>query len=322
MRHAVRLRDVVSFLAFGAIIVFVLGDFATLGLRVNPPSDRTNLSMNVPDTNGLVVGSRVLLRGVPVGKVTATSASIQAATVDFYVEGQYRIPVDTEVQLENLSALGESYVGLVPHSDGGHVLQSGQRISTERVIQPPSVSELATSVTRVLDQMDPGALKRVVTEADSALPDPTTVLPNLSRASMLLNHTVREMNGRGRVLLSNFQTLLANAEWVNPILTSLTPQVRDIGKGIQDYFKHIPIIMHRGEPGNVSNLNKLVARIQNLLDDRGGDLKVLGEAFQPKLNAIAASLMNFDTGQLLDNLLQAVPADGTITLRIKPTPGR
>jgi phospholipid/cholesterol/gamma-HCH transport system substrate-binding protein len=318
MRHALRLRDVVSFLAFGAIIAFVLGYFATVGLRVNPPSDRTNLSMNVPDINGLVVGSNVLLRGVPVGKVTGTSASIQAATVDFYVEGQYRIPVDTEVRLENLSALGESYVGLLPHSDGGHLLQNGQRISTERVVQPPSISELATGITRVLDQMDPGALKRVISEADTALPDPTTVLPNLSRASILLNNTVHEMNGRGRLLLGNFQTLLANAEWVNPILTGLTPQVREIGKGIQDYFKHIPIIMHRGEPGNVSNLNKLVARVQNLLDDRGGDLKVLGEAFQPKLNAIAASLMNFDTGQLLDNFLQAVPADGTITLRVTP----
>jgi phospholipid/cholesterol/gamma-HCH transport system substrate-binding protein len=315
MRHALRLRDVVSFLAFGAIIVFVLGYFATLGLRVNPPSDRTNLSMNVPDINGLVVGSNVLLRGVPVGKVTGTSASIQAATVDFYVEGQYRIPVDTEVRLENLSALGESYVGLVPHGDGGQVLQNGQRISTERVVQPPSISELATSITRVLDQMDPGALKRVISEADTALPDPTTVLPNLSRASILLNNTVHEMNGRGRLLLGNFQTLLANAEWVNPILTGLTPPVREIGKGIQDFFKHIPTSF---EPGNISGLNKLVARIQNLLDDRGGDLKVLGEAFQPKLNAIAASLMNFDTGQLLDNLLQQVPADGTITLRVTP----
>ncbi|MDT5290701.1 MAG: phospholipid/cholesterol/gamma-HCH transport system substrate-binding protein [Mycobacterium sp.] len=318
MRHALRLRDGVSFLAFGAIIAFVLGYFATLGLRVNPPADRTNLSMNVPDTNGLVVGSNVLLRGVPVGKVTGTSASIQAATVDFYVEGQYRIPVDTEVRLENLSALGESYVGLVPESDGGPVLHNGQRISTERVVQPPSISELATSITRVLDQMDPGALTRVISEADTALPDPTTVLPNLSRASILLNNTVHEMNGHGRLLLGNFQTLLANAEWVNPILTSLTPPVREIGRGIQDFFKHIPIIMHRGEPANVSNLNKLVARIQNLLDDRGADLKVLGEAFQPKLNAIAASLMNFDTGQLLDNFLQVVPADGTITLRVTP----
>jgi ABC-type transporter Mla subunit MlaD len=253
-----------------------------------------------------------------VGKVTGTSAALQSATVDFYVEGQYRIPVDTEVRLENLSALGESYVGLVPHGEGGQVLHNGQRISTERVVQPPSVSELATSITRVLDQMDPGALTRVIGEADTALPDPTIVLPNVSRATVLLNNTVHEMNGRGRLLLGNFQTLLANAEWVNPILTGLTPQVRQIGKGVQDYFKHIPIIMHRGEPGNVSNLNKLVARVQNLLDDRGGDLKVLGEAFQPKLNAIAASLMNFDTGQLLDNFLQAVPADGTITLRVTP----
>lgn len=318
MRHAMRLRDVVSFLVFGAIIVFVLGYFATLGLRVNPPADRTNLSMNVPDVNGLVVGSNVLLRGVPVGKVTGTSTSIQAATVDFYVDGQLRIPVDTEVRLENLSTLGESYVGLVPQSDGGRVLEDGQRISTERVVQPPSVSELATSVTRVLDQLDPGALKRVIDESDTALPDPTTVLPPVSRASVLLNNTVSEMNGGGRLLLGNFQTLLTNAEWVNPILSSLTPRVREIGRGAQDFYKHQPVLAHRGEPANVSNLNRLVARIQNLVDDRGGDLKVLGEAFQPKLNAIAASLMNFDTGQLLDNMLQAVPADGTITLRVTP----
>jgi phospholipid/cholesterol/gamma-HCH transport system substrate-binding protein len=321
MRHALRLRDVVSFLAFGAIIVFVLGYFATIGLRVNPPSDRTNLSMNVPEINGLVVGSNVLLRGVPVGKVTGTRASIQAATVGFYVEGQYRIPVDTEVRLENLSALGESYVDLVPHSDGGQVLQNGQRISTERVVQPPSISELATSITRVLDQINPEALGRIISESDTALPDPTTVLPNLSRASVLLNNTVHEMNGRGRLLLGNFQTLLANSEWVNPVLSSLTPQVREIGKAAQDFQKHGPLLAHNGEPEDVSNLNKLIGRTQNLLDDRGGDLKVLGEAFQPKLNAIGASLMNFDTGQLLDNFLQAVPADGTITLRVRRDAG-
>jgi phospholipid/cholesterol/gamma-HCH transport system substrate-binding protein len=318
VRHALRLRDVMSFLAFGAIMVFVLGYFAMQGLRINPPSDRTNLSMNVPEINGLVVGSNVLLSGVPVGKVTGTSTTLQAATVDFYVDAQHKVPVDTEVRLENLSALGESYIGLVPNSVGGPVLHDGERIATKRVAQPPSISELATSVTRVLQQMDPEALTRIINESDTALPDPTTVLPNLSRASVLLNNTVNEMNGGGRVLIRNFQTLLQNAEWVNPVLTSLAPSVLDIGKGIQDLYKHLVILVHHGEPGNVSNLNKLVARIQGLLDDRGGDLKVVGEAFQPKLNAIAASLMNFDTGQLLDNFLQAVPADGTITLHVTP----
>jgi virulence factor Mce-like protein len=300
------------------MIIFVLGYFATQGVRIKPPSDRINLSMEVPDINGLVVGSNVLLRGVPVGKVTKTSTSLQAAAVEFYVDGQQRVPVDTEVRLENLSTLGESYIGLIPKSDGGRVWQNGERISTERLVPQPSISELATSVTRVLQQMDPGALERVIAEFDAALPDPTTVLPNLSRASVLLNNTVNEMNGRGRFLFRNFQTLLQNAEWVNPVLFSLTPSVRDVGKGIQDLEKHLVILVHRGEPNNTGNLNKLVARIQSFLDDRGGDLKVLGEAFQPKLNAIAASLMNFDTGQLLDNFLQAVPADGTITLRVTP----
>ena len=72
------------------------------------------------------------------------------------------------------------------------------------------------------------------------------------------------------------------------------------------------------EPENIFNLNKLLARLQSFLDTTGGDLKVLGEALQPKLNVIAATLMNFDTGQILDNMLAAVPPDGTITLRVVP----
>jgi phospholipid/cholesterol/gamma-HCH transport system substrate-binding protein len=316
--NAIKMRDVISYLVFAAIIAVVLGYFATLGLRIYAPSDRTNLSMDVPDINGIVVDSNVLLRGAPVGKVTNTSTSAQAATIDFYVDDKYHIPVDTEVRLENLSALGESYIELMPRSDGGQMLRDNERISAKSVVQPPSISELATSVVRVLNQLDPDALKRIISESDAALPDPNTVLPNLARASTLFNNMLNGLNGQGRALLSNFQALLVNAEWVNPDLTILAPQVMAIGEHGQDFFKHLPIEMSQDEPEATNNLNNLVARIQTLLDERGGDLKVLGEAFQPKLNTIAAVLMNFDSGQILDHFLQQVPADGAITLRVIP----
>lgn len=316
--NAVRLRDAVSFLTFGLIIVVVFAYLWSLGIRVTPPSDRINLSMDVSDTNGLAVDSNILLRGAPVGKVTGLRTSIQAATIDFYVEGGYQIPVDTEVRLENLSALGESYIELVPRSDGGEMLKDDQHISTESVIQPPSISELATSVVRVLHQLDPDALARIISESNAALPDPTVVLPNLSRASVLFNNLVSGMNGQGRALLRNFQTLLQNAEWVNPDLTGITPYLLTTGVYWQDFYKSLPGFFSRDEPEGINNLNNLVARIQTLLDDRGGDLKVLGEAFQPKLNSIAGVLMNFDSGQILDHFLQQVPADGAITLRVKP----
>jgi phospholipid/cholesterol/gamma-HCH transport system substrate-binding protein len=315
---AIKMRDVISYLVFAAIVAVVLGYFATLGLRVYAPSDRTNLSMDVPDVNGIVVDSNVLLRGAPVGKVTNTTTSPEAATIDFYVDGRYHIPVDTEVRLENLSALGESYIELMPRSDGGQMLRDNERISAKSVVQPPSISELATSVVRVLNQLDPAALKRIISESDAALPDPNTVLPNVSRASTQFNNMLNGLNGQGRALLSNFQALLVNAEWVNPDLTSITPDLLGTGEHWQDFFKHLPILFARNNPENITALNNLVARIQRLLDQRGGDLKVLGEAFQPKLNAIAGVLMNFDSGQILDHFLQQVPADGAITLRVVP----
>lgn len=307
-----------SFSTFALIVVLVMGYFGSLGLRVNPPTDRTNLSMAVSEINGLVAGSNVLLRGVPVGKVSETSTSLEAATVDFWIDRRYRIPVDSEIRIDNLSALGESYIALIPRTDGGPAFEDGQHIDVEAVTQPPSVSELATSVVRVLDQLDAGAVQRIVDQVDAALPAPTTVLPNLSRTSMLLKNTAADMQGRGRILLDNFQALLQNAEWVGPLLTGLTPSIEETFRWSQDMFKGIPAFLHRGEPENITNVNNLIARVQNFLDIAGGDLKLLGEAMLPKLNAISAALMNFDTGQILDNLLAAVPPDGAITLRVLP----
>ncbi len=312
------MRDVVSFAAFGAIIVFVLGYFGTLGIRINPPAERINLSMNVTDVNGIVAGSKVLLWGVPVGKVTNTGTTLETSFIDFYVDDRYHIPLDSEIRLDNLSALGESYINLMPRSDGGPMLQDGQRIAADAVTQPASISELATSVVRVLNQLEPGALERVIDEADSALPEPATVLPNISRASTLLRNTIADFNGSGRAVFDNVQTLLENSEYVAPALSGLTPRTYETMVYLQDFVKHMTIFGHRDEPNSLINFNKFIKRVQDFVDTSGGDLKVLGEAFLPKLNAIAAALMNFDTSQILDNMLAAVPADGVITLRVVP----
>src|ERR1700722_17160853 len=105
-------RDVLSFVAFGMAIAFAVGYIFTLGVRVRPPSNRINVSMSVADINGLAIDSNVLLRGVPVGKVTRIEASAAAATVDFYIDGRFRVPVDSEVRLENRSAVGAPDIGL------------------------------------------------------------------------------------------------------------------------------------------------------------------------------------------------------------------
>jgi virulence factor Mce-like protein len=314
-----RTRAFLSFLALAAIVAFALSYLGSLGVHIERPRDRTRLSMDVSDINGLVVGANVLLRGVPVGEITGVSTTVQGATVDFYVDDRYRIPVDSDVRLENLSALGESYVGLVPRSADGPMLRDGQRITADSVKQPPSISELAVSVVRVLGQLDPDALHRIIGEADAALPDPVTVLPNLSRASTLLRNTTSNLNGKGRDLLDNFQTLLRNAQFVGPVLADLGPPTRQIGEDLDSIFNSSFEAVRLGAPQTMNNFVSLFARIERFLDHRSGDIKVLMESLLPYLNDISGALMNLDTGQLLDNILATVPADGAVTLHINPS---
>jgi virulence factor Mce-like protein len=318
----VKTRHAISFLAFGAIVAFAVYYIAALGVRIGPPDDRVDIAMQVPDINGLVVDSNVLLRGVPVGKVTGIEASLTGATIHFYVDKSHQIPVDSDVRLENLSALGESYIGLVPRSTGGPVFHNGQQVAARDITQPASISELATSVVRVLNQMDPDRLDRLVDESDRALPNPDTVLPNLARASTLLRTAVNGMHGRGSHVLENFQTLLQNADWVGPTLAQINPAMLALGTPLSGMFiAALHVVIDTGAPEGIKNVGRLLARVQKFLDTRAPDLKVFAEAFTPNIKAIAAAAMNFDTGQILSNMLDAIPEDGTITLRVQtPAP--
>jgi hypothetical protein len=299
----------------------MLSYIAALGVEVKPPASRVNLSMQVPDINGLVVGSNVLLRGVPVGKIAKITPSVDGATVDFYIEKTFDIPVDSDIKLANLSALGESYIGLVPRSQGGSMFRDGQHIATESITAPPSVSELATAVVRVLKQLDPEHLKHIVTEVDTALPDPNLALPNLSQASILLRNTAAGMDGRGRAVIDNFQILLRNAGFVGPALVSLTPYVSLIGQDAQKVWGDMIWCIYNGCPEVTLNFKRFLDRIQRLLDNNAGDLKVLGEQLQPHFGGIAGALLNFDPSQILTNILATVPEDGTVTVRVAPPGG-
>lgn len=315
-----RFRDVWSFIAFGVMVAFSVGYIGMLGVRVGLPAERTDIAMQVADVNGLVVGSRVLLRGVPVGTVSHIESSVDGATVDFYIGRPYQVPVDSAIHLENLSALGETYISLVPRTQGGPMFYNGQRIATEAVTQPASISELATSVVRVLNQLDPAALDRIIREADTALPDANLVLPNLARTSRLLRNTAADMNGRGSEVLDNFQALLGNAGWLGPLLADLTVQIDDYSPHLRAMFSTFPPLIALGAPEPLIRFNAFLARIQKLLDDNGGDFQVLGDRFLPHIKGIAGALLNFDTGQILTNVLASMPEDGAVTLHVSLPP--
>lgn len=311
-----KVKGALSFAMFAAIIAFAVAVIASFGVRVGPPAHRTNLSMSVPDIKGLAVGSNVLLRGQAIGKVTQIKTGVTNAHVEFYIDGDRRIPANTDVRLENLSALGEAYIGLIPRTSDGPILKDGQQIAPELIGVPPSISQLATHVVRVLNQLDPAMLKRILGEADAALPAPEQVLPNLARASMLLRNQATGMQGRGQQVLENLQTLLRNAGWVGPVLGELASPVRAAGFGAAGTDQAMMHVVTWNNPRNIELFGEYLDRIQGFLDTRAPDLKVLTETLLPHFKGIGGALMNFDSAQILTNTLKSIPAEGAITLHV------
>lgn len=312
-----KVRYVATFVVFALIVAGAIGYIASLGVRVGPPTHRAILSMDVPDVNGVAVGSNVLLRGVPVGKVTAVETTLVTATIHFYIDDRYSIPVDSDVRLDNLSALGETYVALMPRTSGGPMLRDGQQLAAKDIHPPTSISELSVNAEHVLGQLDPDLLRSLTDEADTALPTGDDVLPTLSRAGQLLRTAVLGLNGRGAELLVNAQTLLRNAGFVGPAMAELSPYLGQIAQNWHDTLAHAyRIVLQSGAPQSLKNVGALLDRIQKFLDARSPDLKVFADAMLPNIQSIAAATMNFDTGQMLTNMLEAVPEDGRITLRL------
>lgn len=311
------IRATAVFVAFTAMVAAFLGYVAHLGVRIAPPEKRTNLAMEVTDVNNLVAGSNVLLRGVPVGKVDRIDTSISNATVHFYIDDKYTVPADSLVRLENLSALGESYLELEPQKSGGPVFVDGQHIQQESIVAPKSISELGATVVRTLKQLDPGQLQNVVNQADAALPDPYTVLPNLERAGKVLHNTTTSLDGQGRRALENLQSLLEHAGFVGSMLAQPAPSLKALGPQISKMWDAgVSFTLRNDMPGSVYVFGKFMQRLQQFLDDRGADLRVLTEPLTPNVQAIASALSNVDSSQILTNLLAATPPDGAIELHV------
>ena len=145
--------------------------------------------------------------------------------------------------------------------------------------------------------------------------------PNLANASVLLRNMTRDLKGQGKEMLANLQVLLQNASFVGPAIAESSDPVRQMGPPIHMIWNSSAELMLLNRAGDVMTFSALLQRIQKLLDDRGPDLRILGEATSANVKLIAAALRNFDSSQILANLLGTVPEDGVIQLHMSVPQG-
>ncbi|MDN2495457.1 MCE family protein [Nocardia nova] len=307
-----------SLAGMACITVASFGYMSTLGMQVPVLEHNRTASMQIPETNGLVVGSKVLLRGVPIGHVTAVSSSADHIDVQWNYNRDFEIPLASSFRIDNLSALGETYIAVVPTSEAGPYLADHATIAAADITVPTTIEELSARLTRLLEQVDPEQIGELFHTLDVALPTDPQVLQNLNNAGSLLAQTLIERSGNLTRLLSTMQPLLQDSAWVGPGLAGTSVDAAGFGRGLQGFLNAARHVVDIGPlPEGISQgTGPFIDQLQHFLDKTAGDLNTLAVDVSPAVRAGAASMRTVDVGRLLDNALISTAAGDSVTVHV------
>lgn len=96
-------------IAVTVILLFTLTDAAMF-------RGRYIVTTQVPDAGGIRRGDPVQMRGVNIGRVMGFVISPQGVTIRLELEGQYKVPKDSRVELRSAGVLGGMVANIVPGS--------------------------------------------------------------------------------------------------------------------------------------------------------------------------------------------------------------
>ncbi|MEU1204990.1 MlaD family protein [Nocardia sp. NPDC005825] len=317
-------ESVVSLGAIAAVFALGAGYLTVDVVRVDWVHDYTRISMALPNSGGLLPKSPVLYRGVRVGDVTAVHTAARGVVVNLRIEHGYRLPASSAVVIEKLSALGEPYLDFRPGTDAGApYLSDGQRIAAEQVRLPASIPEVADSLTRVLEQVDPQALGELVSTLSQGLSGTEQVIPELGRSTGLLAATLLARSEKLRALLEQFQRAGGDLDWAGPGFAESGPFWGQYGGKLREIVDVVETMVRNPEGGTMPEdyvggdgllpfLNRLIA----FLRDNGPELRQLAPALRPLIDSATASAGQLDLSGLISQALHGTADDGALHLRI------
>lgn len=303
-------------------VVSVLGAlYLAFGVvRIDTFVDYTTARMVLTNSGSIGARSPILLSGVRVGDVTSVDITAAGVEVNFRIDDTYRIPVDSQVVIENLSAIGEPYIEFVPNVDTGPYLRAGQTVATEKIRMPTSIPEVAQLVVTFMNQLDPESIKPLIDTFDTALTGTESQVPGLSRAGDLIAASLISRSPQLGAIITNLQMVAGDMDWAPGAIASANPQWVDFGIGVDKIAAAFGNLVKTGTvPDMYVEGNGLAPFLQKLTDwlrTVGPDLRSLLPVIEPLAKTGVSTIPQIDLSSLISQALASVGDSGAVRLQI------
>ncbi|KAA1426979.1 MlaD family protein [Nocardioides antri] len=250
----------------GIVTALVLCLLYLFGVALRTPltEPRVHVTVNLPRSGGIYEGSEVTYRGVRVGRVTDLQLTDDGISAKVRLDGSAEVPADARPRVRSLSPVGEQYIDFQPENDDGPYLEDGDSVDGTAADLPTTLATTAINLNQLIEQVDPKALKTVLTETARGLKGTEDDLQRMvvQGADLLSAFDARwPMTER---LLDNGHRLLRLGEELVPDFDSITRNVRVFAAWLRDIDPVLVRLLERA-PGQIEELRRLVRDVDDVL---------------------------------------------------------
>ena len=147
-------------------------------------------------------------RGVQVGKVTGIRLTRNSAEVTLSLDTSPKIPADLQAQVHSVSAVGEQYVDLRPHTESGPYLHDGSVIAMRDTTIPQPVGPMLDRISALVASIPGDKLGDLLDESFKAFNGAGYDLGSLMDSAAKVSRDANNVADRTRTLIDDGRTLL------------------------------------------------------------------------------------------------------------------
>ncbi|MCV7075708.1 MCE family protein [Mycobacterium szulgai] len=234
---------------------------------------RYTVTLQLPESGGLYSTGNVTYRGFEVGRVESVRLTNTGVEAVLSLKSGIDIPSDLKAEVHSHTAIGESYVELLPRNATSAPLKEGDVIALADTSVPPDINTLLSAANTALQAIPRDNLKTVVDESYTAVGG---LGPELSR--LIMGSSKLAIDAR-----NNLDPLVALIDQAQPVLDSQT----HTSDAIQAWAAQLAAV--------TTELQTHDPAVANLIDQGGpalGEMRQLIERVQPTLPILLANLVS------------------------------
>lgn len=253
---------------------------------------RYTVKMQLPEAGGLYGTGNVTYRGSEVGRVQSVRLTDSGVEAVLSLKSGIPIPSDLKAEVHSQSAIGESYVELLPRNGTSPPLKDGDMIRLADTSVPPDINGLLSAANSALGAIPHDNLKTVVDESYTAVgglgPELSRLITGSSNlaieARKNLDPLVALIDQSQPVLDSQTHTSDAIAAWASHLSTATTE--------LQAHDEAVAGVVDKGGPA-LGDARQLIERLQPTLPILLANLVSVGQVALTYQNDIEQLLVVF-----------------------------